>query len=131
MNEIVFSVLVKLRNKEREKTEIKVTDFYMKSSDFYYWNTLILNMERKDLSLVISFKNFTCLEIEFQSLDDLTDFKTKVQQFDSIEKMPCFKQENLAEMWNIYDPIKEFARMGSNKNWRLSSVNKDYKVNRN
>ena len=35
--------------------------------------------------------------------------------------------------WNIYDPRKEFARMGiseksKDKGWRLSNINADYKV---
>ena len=33
--------------------------------------------------------------------------------------------------WNIYDPIKEYERMGigASDKWRFTVINRDYKVN--
>jgi len=43
----------------------------------------------------------------------------------------AMKQERKFQSWDIYNPVKEFARMGlgtRTNEWRITKINKDYSV---
>lgn len=82
-----------------------------------------------------------CRDFTFLALDIASE-QDSVAVFESIMKLTCINNidrlyafmykpgslEKVHNGWTLYDPVKEFMRMGSfaHKKWRVTTVNKDY-----
>jgi myotubularin-related protein 6/7/8 len=96
-------------------------------------------------SIRLRCRDFTFVAFMFDSDDDAQ------KVYDGMKTMACIKRGRLDKLyafsfkphgvdkhvngWNIYDPKKEFARLGisegsTSKGWRITKINEDYKVRR-
>lgn len=71
-----------------------------------------------------------CREV-FESIKDLTVIKGGVEKLYAFYYQPG-AAERRCTGWSVYDPVKEFQRMGVGtekcRGWRFSTINKDYSV---
>ncbi|CAJ0628913.1 11546_t:CDS:2 [Entrophospora sp. SA101] len=93
------------------------------------------NSEPKLWPLIIRCRNFVFFTLYLTFEQDAIDV------FDTIQKLTCIKgsisqvyafdykpeKEFICnDGWSLYDPSKEFARMGLTRSWRFSHINKKY-----
>lgn len=86
-------------------------------------------------------RDFSFLTLQFKTERECRDVFESVKALavvrEGVEKLYAFSycpgpKERKANGWGVYDPLKEYERMGIGtercKGWRISKINKDYTV---
>ncbi|KAJ1921154.1 phosphatidylinositol-3-phosphatase ymr1 [Mycoemilia scoparia] len=96
------------------------------------WSTGIMKIRCNDFTsmmLICPTAKETCQL--FVTIRDLT-CRDKVDQLYAFSYQPYPALRTTLDGWNIYDPYKEFARMGVGrglgKNWRFTNLNREHKL---
>lgn len=99
---------------------------------------------RQSPTIRLRFRDFVFIALHFVEERAARDVYDSIKSLScrrgKVEKLPAFtyqpskgSPEEKIDGWTVYDPRKEFKRMGisakdTDKGWRISTINHDYKV---